>query len=459
MEENKKTIIFAVSALALVTLAFLTAPSKSTPDAFLDRGVEFYPDFTDPNSATTLEVIRYDEETGAAIPFKVTFKSGKWTIPSHHDYPADGKDRLAKTAAGVIGIKRDDFRTDNISDHAECGVIDPLDEISGAEGRGSRITLRGSNDQTLADYIVGKEISGRPGFRFVRLPDQKRVYAVRMNLELSARFVDWIDDDPLKISKDELSRITLFDYSVNENTGAVQHRDNLILTKSDATWRADKMSGSQELEQTKLNSMLTALDDLKIVGVRPKSQALANSLAQSAGAKAQVGTAEIFEMQGKGFFFTRNGLLKSNEGELELRSTDGLIFTLQFGEVVYGSGLDVSSGSNIEDSAAQGAGAAENRYFLITTGFDSTVFEAPPKHANTNFQDIHDTLWSEDDKYNKELYDEYIVWESNVDLGQKKANELNRWFAKWYFVIAAESYENIDLSRNDLVVEKMSDSR
>jgi hypothetical protein len=57
----------------------------------------------------------------------VTFENGRWTIPSHHGYPADGKDRLAKTAAGLIGLTKDDFRTDNVADHEACGVIDPLD--------------------------------------------------------------------------------------------------------------------------------------------------------------------------------------------------------------------------------------------------------------------------------------------------------------------------------------------
>ena len=96
--------------------AWLTAPSVVTPDAFLDKGEAFFPDFTDPNTATTLEVIEYNEETAAARPFKVSFANGQWTIPSHHDYPADGKDRLAKTAAGVIGITKDDFRSGNVAD-------------------------------------------------------------------------------------------------------------------------------------------------------------------------------------------------------------------------------------------------------------------------------------------------------------------------------------------------------
>ena len=110
MEHNTKlTVIYVATAVALALLAFLFAPKRITPEAFMDQGEEFYPDFTDPNAATTLEVIDFDQETGAAIPFKVTFENGRWTIPSHNDYPADGKEQLAKTAAGVMGIKKEEL--------------------------------------------------------------------------------------------------------------------------------------------------------------------------------------------------------------------------------------------------------------------------------------------------------------------------------------------------------------
>ena len=167
MNEKKKTMYFAGAALLLALLAFATTPSRVTPNAFLDQGEEFFPEFKDPNTATSLEVINFNEETGEAVPFKVEFRDGRWTIPSHHDYPADGKERLAKTAAGVIGITKDDFRSDNVSDHELCGVIDPLDETATTlSGRGKRVTIKGENDKILADFIVGKEIEGREGFRF-----------------------------------------------------------------------------------------------------------------------------------------------------------------------------------------------------------------------------------------------------------------------------------------------------
>ena len=142
MNENKKTVVFVGVAVFLAALALVFAPRRITPDAFLDQGEPFFPEFTDPNEAVTLEVIDFDQNTGTADPFKVTFAGGRWTIPSHHDYPADGKERLAKTAAGVIDIKKDDFRSDAVSDHELCGVIDPLDETAGLCGKRFRLLPR-----------------------------------------------------------------------------------------------------------------------------------------------------------------------------------------------------------------------------------------------------------------------------------------------------------------------------
>ena len=61
MNESKKTIIFAGVALGIALLAFITTPRRVTPDAFLDKGELFFPDFADPNDATTLAGARVDD--------------------------------------------------------------------------------------------------------------------------------------------------------------------------------------------------------------------------------------------------------------------------------------------------------------------------------------------------------------------------------------------------------------
>lgn len=456
LNETQKTIAYAGGAIVLALLAFVTAPRPVTPDAFTDKGEPFFPDFTDPNVATTLEVVSYDDETGSAIPFKVTFKEGLWTIPSHHDYPADGKDRLAKTAALVIGLRKEDFRSDNISDHEACGVIDPLDEsLVTSGGRGKRVTIKGENDQVLADIIIGKKVPDREGLRFVRLPGQKRIYVAKADFEISTKFADWIETDLLKVNRSDIKQVVLKDYSINERTLRVDQRDVVVLTKDGANWTVNNARADEEVDMTKMNSLLTAVDELKIVGVRPKPAGLSASLSKSEDG-VTLTQADVLSLQSKGFYFSRDGQLLSNEGELQALTTDGVRYTIRFGEVVYGSGLEVTAGAEEDrsDDATEMKGPGENRYLFITTEFVEKEFPEPPQPKNTDFLNKADSLLTDADRENKIIYEEHEEWRKKVEKGRKLSQELNERFARWYYVISAESYDKIHLKRRDLLKKK-----
>lgn len=452
MNENKKTVVFAGVAVALAILALIFAPRRITPDAFLEQGEPFFPEFTDPNEAITLEVIDFDEATGAARPFKVTFENGRWTIPSHHDYLADGKDRLARTAAGVIDIKKDDFRSDNVSDHEACGVIDPIDETAGLTGRGQRVTIKGNNQQVLADFIIGLPVENREGFRFVRVPEQKRVYAARMDIDISTEFKDWIEADLLQVDKNKIDRVELRDYSINERTGSVQQRDDLMLNLKDGEWKANQMKSGQQVDSAKMQTVLATLDELTIVGVRPKPEGLSASLKKSSEGQA-ISQSGVRSLQSKGFYFTRDGRLLSNEGELQVHTKGGISYTLRFGEVVYGSGLAVTAGVDM-DSGEEQSSAAQNRYLFITTDFDETAFPEPKRPAGTDFLKKPDSLWTDEDRDNKALQDTHDRWQRDVENGRHISEQLNARFADWYYVISANSFEKLRLKRQDLVVKK-----
>ncbi len=448
MSETRRTLVFCGVAVVLAVLALVTAPKRITPDAFLDQGEVLFPEFTDPNAARTLEVIGYDEETGSAVPFKVTYKGGIWTIPSHHDYPADAKDRLAETAAGVIGIKKDDLRSDNVADHEACGVIDPLDDTAVSfKGRGQRVTIKGENDIILADLIVGKSVEGREGIRFVRIPEQKRVYTARMNLDVSTAFGDWIETDLLEVNKDDIEQVVLKDYSINERTGKVNERDVITLEKQD-DWTMVGMSGGDELDKTKLNDLLGALDELKIEGVRPKPKGLTASLTKAADGLS-VSTADMVSLQSKGYFFSRDGRLLSNEGEVQARTKDGLVYTLRFGEVVYGTGTVVSAGGS---TGGEGSDAStENRYLFVTVSFARSLFLEPPQPGNSDFLSKPDSLWTDEDTVNKSLHNVHREWNDRIDKGLDRCAELNARFAKWYYVISSANFDKLRPSRSDFI--------
>jgi hypothetical protein len=417
MTESRKTIYYAAAALVLAGLAFATAPHQKMPKAFFDQGQEFFPDFKDPNAARSLEVVDWDEATGQPVPFKVTFENGRWTIPSHHGYPADGKDRLAKTAAGLIGLTKDDFRTDNVADHEACGVIDPLDNtVQTLKGRGRRVTIKGENGQVLADLIIGKAFEGRDGFRLVRIPGQKRVYGTKLNLDISTKFKDWIEPDLTMLEKDEVDKVELRDYSIDEQSGRLDQRDDVTLNKDGENWKMAGLPAGKDVDAYKVNNLVSAVDGLTIEGVRPKPDGLTASLQRATGG-ISITNADLASLQSPGFYFTRDGRLVSNEGELQVHTKDGVLYTLRFGEVAFGQGTSLSAGDSVETKKPGQTG--ENRYLMISASLDPTVTDA-----------------------------------KKIEAATRRVNDLNGHFAKWYYVISAQSFDSMHLKRKDLVKDK-----
>ena len=446
--ELKLTKTLAGAAVLLALMAVLTAPKNITPNAFLDQGEAFFPNFQDPNVARTLEVIEFDDQTASARPFKVTNQNGLWTIPSHHNYPADGEDRLAKTAAGVISIVKDDFRSDNVADHEAVGVLDPLDETTtGLQGRGKRITIKGDNEVVLADIIVGNALEEREGFHFVRIPDQKRVYAAKIDTEISTKFEDWIEKDLLQVEQSNIDTAVLKDYSINERTLMVDMRDTVSLTKDGSEWKMGRLPGGQELDTTKLNSLLREVDNLEIVGVRPKPEGMDERLSG-----LTISRSDVLSLQNRGYYLTRSGELLSNEGELQLRTNEGILYTLRFGEVLYGTGEAISAGADSSSDASTGPG--ENRYLFITANFDPASLPEPPKPANTDFEGKAETDLTDADKENKRVADAHKKWEDEIAKSREKAGALSKRFAPWYYVIASDSFDKIHLQRKELLKEQ-----
>jgi hypothetical protein len=447
LDENKKTLWFAGTAVVLAALAFLVSPSRITPEEFIDQGEPFFPEFTDPNEAVSLEVIDFDKETGSPVPFKVAFENGKWSIPSHFGYPADGQQQLARTAAAIIEIKKDDYRSSAVADHEKFSVVDPMDENTALGGRGKRITIKGTNDKLLADLIIGDTIPFKSEFRFVRVPGQSRVYAAMTDLEISTRFQDWIESDLLKVTRQKIDKVVINDYTINERAVSINQRDRLTLEKDEADkWKADRMKSGEQVDETNMNRLLTALTELRIVDVRPKPGGLSQSLKGQVSAKT-ISMEDRLSLQSKGFYFSSDGQLLSNEGEMLVYSEDGVIYTLRFGEVVFGSGAGEGDG-----------GAAESRYLFITTHFDSAAFREPQKPTNYDFESKHDSLKTAEDFKNKDLAPKWEKWKREYDQAKKLTGELNQRFADWYYVITSASFENLRLRRSDLVTSKSSKS-
>jgi hypothetical protein len=325
-------------------------------------------------------VWEFQEATGQMLPFKVQRSpQGLWTIESHSNYPADAKTRMAKAATMVIGLRRERNVSDRTEDHVQFGVVDPSEAKGELKGRGLRVTFK-SGDKVLADLIVGKKEEGKTDVRYVRLPDKKRTYAAKIDVELSTKFEDWIERDLLKASDWDLAEVVFDNYKVDEERRGIVHGDKLRLSKDAASkWVLDGLATSEQTNETRVREVTSTLNDLKIVGVRSKPPALTGDLSLRTGSPRE--EALVRELARRGFFLANDGKLYSNDGDVFVKTKKGVVYTLKFGDVVYGSGEAVSAGK--EDGKGEKEGEqklpANNRYLMITARFDDSLLTKPTK--------------------------------------------------------------------------------
>lgn len=414
MTETARTLTFVgVAALSLVVAWFATPPVDITPDQLVKArlGQELFPEFTNPSDPTSIRVVSFDEARAEPRIFAVEFKNGLWTIPSHHSYPADGATRLAKTAASSIGIKRDEFRSASKEDHEELGVVDPLDADSGRlKGRGQRITLS-KGETGLVDLIIGKQVRDRPGYYYVRLPSEDSTYVAKIDIDLSTKFADWVETDLLKANRDTFAQIEIDNYSINADGGPAKIVPGEIVkldrAKSADPWKLEGLDEkTEEVDTTKVNDMVSTLDDLKLVGVRPKPKGLnADLTIDKEFVQNQLELQVLLgDMRSRGFEVgpsredQTQPRLYSRQGELNVATNEGVVYTLRFGEIFSGDGSEVESGIEAdkkkadaakEDKEKEGegekkdekdatAGKQSSRYLFVSTSFDEKYLGDKP---------------------------------------------------------------------------------
>ena len=77
----------------------------------------------------------------------------------------------------------------------------------------------------LADYIIGNkaEVAGGEATTaryYVRNPGEEEVYIAECKMDLSAKFSDWIEPELLKVTGDDITHLTIDDYSFDEQQRA-----------------------------------------------------------------------------------------------------------------------------------------------------------------------------------------------------------------------------------------------
>ena len=386
MNESTKTIVFVGIAVVLAALAGASHFSGPTNSADFEMvGKEFYEEFTSGNMAESLEVSAVDAESGRLRRFSVEKQDGLWRIPSHYNYPAEAAVRLAQTASSFIGISRDSLEGRLVNEQERLGVLDPLEvEIEDPESAGKRITLKDADGEVVVDYIIGNEVEGaevvlseveRPfganqdlKYYYVRRPDEKQTYKVALNIDLSTKFSDWIDPDLLRVERNEVTKISIDNYSIEEDrsTGSLMKMQSDVINLSRESgadpWVMDSLNAeTEELNESRVTDVINVLDELKIAGVRPKLKFKDHVLLTQ---ELKLNVRPEFKEDPRGFERAMSMLqaqldqkgfnlagssekmeLVSQHGQLDVGTENGVLYTLHVGKPIEGDEKEIEIGS------------------------------------------------------------------------------------------------------------------
>jgi hypothetical protein len=381
MNPQTQTLKFLVAAVVSVLLAWGTwYGTRPTPvEGFGKVGEQFFADLK-VNKATALRVVVFDDEQADMDDFIVQKVNGVWELPGYNHYPADGEDRLGKTAASLVGIERGALASRQATDHARLGVVDPEEKSQELTGRGQKITIfKGeagdlSEKIKMAELIVGNEVPDQTGSYYVRIPDEKETYIASLEIDLSTKFRDWVEDDLLKLDRDKIARLESRTTKV-DGQDIVESVESLLTRESSSDdWELDGLNEeTEEVNKDDVREMVSTLDNLKLAGVRVRpmlegKQILGGDLTvilpEGAPPQYMNQIMRMFQrdLQPKGFFLYGNvekPSLYTSSGELVAGTKDGIRYHMSFGDEFQGTDKEIEVGgtSTAKAEATEGEDA------------------------------------------------------------------------------------------------------
>jgi hypothetical protein len=253
-------------------------------------------------------------------------------------------------------------------------------------------------------------VKEKAGYRYVRVPNQKRVYAARTDADPSAEFADWVDGSILRVNTAQIRAITVLNYSVSEAMGQLLNPQRTVLRRTGDSWSVD---GGGSVKPAAVQGIVGALGGLRVVGVRPKPPELARQLRENAPMAMTLDV--VLALRQRGYFITPDGRLLANEGETQFELANGVLYALRFGEIVSGMG---EGKPGVKDPAKAGG---DSRFLFITASWDAA---RAAKYGDS------------------------------TKAGEASADALRNRFADWFYVISGSDFARLRPDREALAANQ-----
>jgi hypothetical protein len=191
-------------------------------------------------------------------------KSGTvWQVASRHGYPADFDDIrefILKLRDLKVGRA---FAADEES-RKRLSLLPPDAADAGAEARGTRVTMKNADGETVADLIIGAERESETGDggHYLMRAGGETVYLV----DQSFRFMEmdpaqWLAPDLLDVSPGDVRRVTLLDPATGEEKYLIERPEE---GEPPVFIAPDPAAQTGPVIDSKITNLFSALDNLTL---------------------------------------------------------------------------------------------------------------------------------------------------------------------------------------------------
>jgi FKBP-type peptidyl-prolyl cis-trans isomerase FklB len=428
---NKLPVILGV--LVIITAIFAWMPQKMPESTSTDMLDKILGKESEPEQVADLQVATWDDTLKAPKVFQVKKEEGKWIIPSHHGYPADGGSRVGKTSGGVLNVKRGRPVSEDPKQFADLGVVDPMSEGTESTGRGKRVTVKDQAGGVLIDLIVGNKAKDADDMTNVREANSNAVFLAKVNADISTQFIDWVEADLLKVARDDILSITILDSSVDEEKGIVQTRSETGLRRegSTADWTSPQAPEGMRPKKEEVDKLLDAVTGIRLAGIRPFNMGWLQQRGFYLNTdQAVVDNPESLVLNDQS---GKKLALVGNEGSMVITTKDGLRYKLFYGEIALGDEEDKDAESTKGKEKKTGEG--HNRYMAVFAQYDAKVDQNPAPAANPDKPD-----------------------EKPADpAGKTKADKAQKRFERFFYVVSDSTFLKLRPTAETLWEEKPKD--
>ncbi|TVR08608.1 MAG: DUF4340 domain-containing protein [Planctomycetota bacterium] len=429
--------IFVLTFVVAWILPAWTTSEQRTPELGY-----FGPPITDTSEAIALArsvrgltIQRYDHEMALLHHFEVTYDDARgWIIPSHHGYPADGGDRVGRAAGSVLGIERHPEArvSSDPRDHAALGVLNPDDEHApfGAP-RGRRVTLTGADGAVILDLIIGNRVDDRSGWRYLRLAHDDAVYQAQIEPDLSTHFTDYVEQDLLKVARNQVSGVVLDPHRVDLQAGNVMTPPTLQLNRQGGSslWTSPQAPAGHSVDADAMRKLLDGITRVRLQGVRPLQPLT------------------MQRMQRFGFFTDDGATIYGYEGGIQIQARSGLRYSLYFGERAPDDGLALTAGLEEEAASMQESTPGSNRFMIVLVDYDE-------QHDRVLGDRLENLREEAEDAGETEALDQQLA-----DLRAQRIEEMEAQrdqerdkFLQFFYVISGSVFDSLNPDHDSLFV-------